>query len=55
LLPLQGLLADYQDAESLMELVSVAEGAIAAINQRDRVTAALQKEREDTDKADSGG
>ena len=50
-----GLLADYQNVESLMELVSVAEGAIAAINQRDRVTAALQKEHEGPDEADSGG
>ncbi|OAX37519.1 voltage-gated potassium channel [Rhizopogon vinicolor AM-OR11-026] len=41
--------------KSLMELISVAEGAIAAINERDRITAALQKELEDVDEADTGG
>lgn len=39
----------------MMELISVAEGAIAAINERDHVTAALQKGREDADEADIGG
>lgn len=38
-----------------MELIRVAEGAIAAINERDRITVALQKEREDADEADAGG
>jgi hypothetical protein len=42
------------DAESLMELMTVAEEAIAAMNDRDRVVATLSQGPEDVD-VDSRG
>jgi hypothetical protein len=37
------------DAESLMDLTAIAEEAIAAMNERDRVAAASGQGREDAD------